>query len=172
MALSFAKERPTWQVTGSDLSEHALRVARRNALALNVVWNIDFVHSDLCAALPARTHYDLIAANPPYISDEDMLALAPDIRDHEPPLALRGGADGLVLLRRLVKEAVPRLGAGGILALEVGAGQAPRLAKGLASYGLANVEIERDYGGIQRVVSGIRPPMTRSAGEPVETTTK
>jgi release factor glutamine methyltransferase len=157
VAISFAKERPTWQVTGSDISEPALGVARKNALKLGVIWNIDFRHSDLFAAIANEPRFDLITANVPYIPDDEVPTLVPDIKNHEPHLALCGGADGLAILRRLVKAAPGWLAPGGVLALEVGAEQAERVAKGLGAYGFVEVQRDRDYAGIERVVSGRWP---------------
>ncbi len=157
VAIAFAKERPTWQVTGSDISEDALGVARKNALKLGAIWNIDFRQSDLLAAIDPEPRFDLITANAPYIPDEEVPTLAADIRSFEPSGALCGGPDGLGILRRLVKAAPGWLSAGGVLALEVGAGQAERVAKGLGAYGFLEVQQERDYGGIERVVSGRWP---------------
>jgi release factor glutamine methyltransferase len=195
VAVAFARERPTWQVTGSDISSEALEVARKNALRLGAIWNIAFVESDLLSGIPgggssdraagnsaagnssagnssgksssmspstssnagAEPRFDLITANPPYIPDGEVPTLSADIRNFEPHMALCGGADGLAILRRLVKAAPSRLVRGGVLAMEVGAGQAERVAKGLTSYGFTDVQQERDYGGIERVVSGRWP---------------
>jgi len=154
VAIAFAKERPTWSVTGSDISEAALDVARRNALRLGAIWNVDFRHADLLAGFSAGTQFDLISANPPYIPDEEVPTLSADIRNHEPRAALCGGPDGLGLIRRLLKAAPALLGPGGVLALEVGFGQADRVAKGFAAYGFSEVQQERDYAQIARVVSG------------------
>jgi release factor glutamine methyltransferase len=156
VAVAFALERPTWFMTGSDISNEALQVARKNALKLGALWNIDFRHSDLVADVGAE-RFDLITANPPYVPDAEVPTLSPDIRNYEPSGALLGGPDGLAILRRLVKAAPACLAPGGVLALEVGAGQAERVAKGLAGYGFADVERARDYGGIERVVSGRWP---------------
>jgi len=157
VAIAFAKERPTWQVTGSDLSADALEVARHNALRLGTIWNLDFRRSDLLAEIEREAGFDLIMANPPYVPDAEVPTLSPDIKNHEPASALCGGPDGLALIRRLVKAAPLLLVPGGLLALEVGAGQAPRVAKGLMSYGFSDVQQERDYAGIERVVSGRLP---------------
>jgi release factor glutamine methyltransferase len=157
VAIAFAKERPTWEVTGSDLSAPALQVARYNALRLGTIWNLDFKASDLLTSLDAERRFDLIMANPPYVPDAEVLTLSPDIRNHEPAAALCGGPDGLSLIRRLVKTAPGLLLPGGVLALEVGAGQAERVAKGLRAYGFLQVQQERDYGEIERVVSGRLP---------------
>lgn len=157
VAISFAKERPTWHVTGSDISERALSVARRNALRLGAVWNVDFRLSDLLADLETHARFDLIVANPPYIPEAEVPTLMPDIRNHEPALALSGGPDGLSLIRRLVKAAPALLAPGGVLAIEVGAGQAERVAKGFSAYGFSDVQQDRDYGAVERVVSGRLP---------------
>ncbi|HWO10755.1 MAG TPA: peptide chain release factor N(5)-glutamine methyltransferase [Polyangiaceae bacterium] len=157
VAVAFATQRPTWHVTGSDISAEALVVARKNALRHGAVWNVDFRHSDLLADIPAEPRFDLITANPPYIPDDEVLTLAADIKNFEPHAALCGGADGLSIARRLVKAARGWLAPGGVLAMEVGAGQAERVAKGLAGYGFVDVSRTRDYGGIERVVSGRWP---------------
>jgi release factor glutamine methyltransferase len=157
VAIAFATERPTWHVTGSDISEDALVVARQNALRLGAIWNVDFRPSDLLASMGAGALFDLITANAPYVPDAEVPTLAADIRNYEPAGALCGGPDGLAILRRLVKAAPAWLAPGGVLALEVGAGQAERVAKGLGAYGFADVQRERDYGGIERVVSGRWP---------------
>jgi release factor glutamine methyltransferase len=157
VAIAFAKERPTWHVTGSDISAPALAVARHNALRLGTIWNLDFKLSDLLANIETEPRFDLIVANPPYVPDAEVPTLSPDIRNHEPAGALCGGPDGLSLLRRLVKAAPGWLAPGGVLAVEVGAGQAQRVAKGLNAYGFLEVQQERDYGDIERVVSGRLP---------------
>lgn len=157
VAIAFSKERPTWQVIGSDLSLEALAVARHNAWRLGAIWNLDFRHADLLGGFEREEGFDLIMANPPYVPDAEVPTLSPDIKLHEPAAALCGGPDGLALIRRLVKAAPGLLAAGGLLALEVGAGQAARVAKGLLSYGFSDVEQARDYAGIERVVSGRLP---------------
>jgi release factor glutamine methyltransferase len=155
VAITLARERPTTRALGADLSEDALAVARENALRLGAV-NAGFLRSDLFAALPARARFDLITANPPYIPEPEIAGLQPDIRDHEPRLALNGGADGLDLVRRIVAGAPPRLTLGGVLAVEVGAGQAPAVAELFERAGLLDVARGRDLGGHERVVSGAR----------------
>jgi release factor glutamine methyltransferase len=157
VAVAFATQRPTWHVTGSDISAEALVVARKNALRHGSVWNINFRPSDLFADIAAEPRFDLITANPPYIPDDEVLTLVADIKNFEPHAALCGGGDGLAILRRLVKAAPGWLAPGGVLAMEVGAGQAERVAKGLGAYGFVEVQRERDYGGIERVVSGRWP---------------
>jgi release factor glutamine methyltransferase len=157
VALSFSKDRPTWHVDAVDASAGAVELARDNAVRLGLVWNVRFVCSDLfeSAALGAEP-YDLVTANPPYIPSAEIEGLAPDVRDHEPRAALDGGGDGLDLVRRIVRDAPGRLVAGGVLALEVGSEQAGRAAELFARCGLGDVRVERDLGGRDRVVSGVR----------------
>jgi release factor glutamine methyltransferase len=154
VAISLARERPTTRVLGVDLSDGALVVARENALRLGAV-NAGFLHSDLFAALPRGLVFDLITANPPYIPDPEISSLQPDIRDFEPRLALSGGADGCACTRRIVADAPRRLAPGGVLALEVGAGQADEVAALLEKAGFEAIAKNVDYGGHERVVSGV-----------------
>lgn len=154
VAIAFAKLRPTWHVSGVDVSGDALEVARENALRLGAVWNVRWVEGDLCAPLAPEERFDLVTANPPYIPAEEVKRLEPGIRDFEPRVALGGGADGLEITRRIAREAATRLGLGGVLAIEVGAGQANEVAEIFERAGLEGIERQRDYGGHERVVSG------------------
>lgn len=156
VAVSLARQRPGWRVSGSDVSREAVQVARRNSLRLGTQWNLDLRVGDLLAPF-GQERFHLITANPPYIPDAEMDTLQPDIRKHEPHLALKGGREGLDVLRRLVREASRRLLPGGVLAVEVGAGQAPRVRRGFQAYGFADVQATQDYGGVERVVSGLWP---------------
>ena len=104
--------------------------------------------------MPEGACFEVITANPPYIPAAEIATLQPDVRDHEPRMALDGGADGLELVRRVVEGAPARLVAGGVLAVEVALGQAPEVAALLERAGLEAVEARRDYGRVERVVSG------------------
>jgi release factor glutamine methyltransferase len=154
IAITLARERPTSRVHATDLSEDALLVARENALRLGA-YNVSFAKADLFAGLDAsRRRYDLIVANPPYIATPAIAELPADVRDHEPRIALDGGHDGLDLLRAIASDAPRYLDAEGTLALEVGAGQASLVQDILAARGFEDVRRAKDYGGIERVVSG------------------
>jgi release factor glutamine methyltransferase len=154
VATTLACERPTSRVLGIDISADALCVARENALRLGAV-RTAFLRSDLFSALdPARARYELITANPPYIADAEIASLAVDIRAFEPRQALAGGPDGLDLVRRIVEQAPAFLAPGGLLALEVAAGQAPSVRELFETRGFSALELQRDYGGHERVVSG------------------
>jgi release factor glutamine methyltransferase len=156
VAISLARERPTTRVLGTDVSGGALAVARENALRLGAV-NAGFLRADLFEGLPDALVHDLITANPPYILEAELPTLQPDIREYEPHLALTGGADGLDVVRRIVAGAPGRLAPGGVLAMEVGAGQAGEVAELFARAGFEAIERRLDYGGHERVVSGVRP---------------
>ncbi|WP_437936952.1 peptide chain release factor N(5)-glutamine methyltransferase [Sorangium sp. So ce341] len=156
VAVSLACERPTSRVLGIDISDGALAVARENALRLGAV-NAGFLRSDLFAGVPSGLRFDLITANPPYIPDQDVGALQVDIRGYEPHLALAGGADGLAFTRRIVAGAPARLAGGGVLAVEVEAGKAGEVAELFAAAGFVDVARNLDYGGHERVVSGVLP---------------
>lgn len=153
VAIAFAAQRPAWEVTGADLSEDALRVARDNASRLEQ--RVRFVVGDLFDALGAEERYDLVTANAPYIPSAEIPTLDKGIREFEPRLALVGGGDGLEVIRRVIRDAPARLRQNGVLALEVGYDQAPRVAALMAASGFDDIRVRRDYGGHERVVSGV-----------------
>jgi release factor glutamine methyltransferase len=140
VALAIADEAPGTRVCGTDASEAALAVARANGLE-------DARHADLVVDGP----WDAVVSNPPYVPDGT--SLEPEL-GFEPPEALFGGPDGLDVIRRLVPAAVGVLAPGGLLALEVGAGQAVTVAGLLAAAGYAEVGTVRDLAGHERVVHG------------------
>jgi release factor glutamine methyltransferase len=154
VAVTLARERPTASLFAADISAEALAVARENALRLGA-YRVALRQGDLYSAVEAERRFDLVTANPPYIAAGEMASLMPDVREHEPRLALDGGPDGLAFVRRIVAGASSRLVPGGVLAVEVGAGQAGLVVPLLAAAGFSRVEVERDYGRIERVVSGV-----------------
>ena len=153
IALALKDERADLTVTGSDVSEDALDLARANArrLGLDVRW----VRADLLGGLPDA--FDAVLANLPYVAESDRAALAPEILRHEPTGALFAGADGLDAIRDLIGQLSAREQIA-FVALEVGAGQAPAVAGLLGASGYANVECVRDLAGMERVVTGQRRP--------------
>jgi release factor glutamine methyltransferase len=164
VAITLARERPTSFVMATDKSEEALALARENALRLGA-YNMALRLGDLFAALlesgphlplEPTCRFDLVTANPPYIPSREIASLMPDVRDFEPPLALDGGADGLAVMRRIVTGAPAHLAqSGGVLAVEVGAGQARDVIPLFEQAGFGNIEVRRDYARIERVVSGV-----------------
>ena len=155
VGISLAAELPTLAITLSDVSPAALAVARENATTILGEGRATLIESDLFAGLRGQ-HFEVITANPPYITSDEMRGLAPDIREHEPHLALEAGADGFAVHWRIVREAGELLVPGGAVLVEVGAGQAPRLAEGFRRAGYVDIQIHRDYGGIERVVEAHR----------------
>ena len=162
VAISLAKMRPTADVVATDLSPDALDVARENPRRLGA-YNVSFVLGDLFGAIDAAglpwhpPVFELVVSNPPYIATAECETLMPDVRDFEPRLALDGGKDGLDLVRRIVRDAPRYLVPTGVLALEIGAGQAPDVAKILEGHGYTEIVKTKDLAGIERVVSGVRP---------------
>lgn len=123
IAISIAHQKKDALVTASDISPDALEVAQRNAQRHGVAERIRFLCGDLAAPVPTGEVFDLIVSNPPYIAQGELAHLAPEVRDHEPRIALDGGADGLAFYRRLAMSMAPYLIEGGYLLLEIGAGQ-------------------------------------------------
>ena len=149
--LSLLADRPAATGTGADVSPAALAVARGNAQGLGVADRADFVLSDWCAQISGT--YDLIVSNPPYIALDEMAALSPEVREHEPHLALTDGGDGLAAYRAIAAQAPAHLSPGGRLLVEIGASQGPAVAAILASAGLGQVTIHPDLDGRDRVVA-------------------
>jgi release factor glutamine methyltransferase len=156
VAVAFARARPTWRVTASDVSRDALGLAWENARRHGVAFSLRVAEGDLFAPFGGE-RFELVTANPPYIPSAELAELAPDIREFEPRLALDGGADGLDVVRAIVAGAARHLEPGGVLALEVGHDQAARVVALLESAGYGDVRVQRDYGGHERVVSAAAP---------------
>ena len=137
-----------------DISPAAAEVARENAERLNLTERIEIHEGDLTAPLAGRS-YDVILSNPPYIPSADIAGLMPEVCRYEPHLALDGGHDGLDIYRRLAADAPPMLKDGGVLAVEVGIGEAHDVAALMEAHPrIVRTEIHRDLGGIERVVVG------------------
>ena len=149
VAVAIAHERPSATVSGTDISRPALAVARRNAARHGVADRVTFTHGDLLAGISGT--FDAIVANPPYVIDRARPALQPEVRDHEPSVALFGGIDGLTLVTRLVAAAPGRLRPGGYLIFEFGLGQDVEVEDLLdASPELTLAGMRRDLQGIAR----------------------
>ena len=119
IVVAAAKHLPQARFTAIDISPTALEVARSNAAAHGVGERIEWVESDLFDALPGDRRFDFVASNPPYVTDAEMAALAPEVRNHEPHGALCGGPDGLAVIRRLAAQSAERLCPEGTLLVEV-----------------------------------------------------
>jgi release factor glutamine methyltransferase len=157
VAIAFARSRPTWSVTAVDISAEALAVASDNSHRTGAVRNLRLLQGSLFGPV-AGQRFDLVTANPPYIPSAELAELPVDVRAFEPQLALDGGPDGLDLVREIVARAPAHLTPGGLLALEICADQGPRATEILRQHGYADVQLARDLGGRDRVVSGYGPP--------------
>lgn len=156
LATTLALELASLSIVGVDASAEALDWARRNALALAPgpleLARLRFEHGDMHAALCAGGPYDLVVSNPPYIDPDHRASLAPEVRDWEPEAALygpRGDPDQHV--RRILEAAPGRLAAGGVLLVELGHDQAPRVRELCRRLGLVP-RFHKDLGGHERVV--------------------
>jgi len=152
IAVALAHEKPEIKVTALDCSEDALEVARGNARRNGVVERVACLAGNLNSLPPGP--FDMIVSNPPYIPSRDWEQLMPEVRDHEPRLALDGGDDGLEAYRRIAVQALKILSPGGWLLVEVGIGQAAVVSALFKAAGLTEVVQRDDYAGIPRVVMG------------------
>ena len=119
IAVAAAVNVPAATVTAIDISPRALEVAKDNASQHNVSERIRFLEGDVFGPLSSDDQFDLIVSNPPYVADGEMASLPADIRQHEPPLALRAGPNGLDVITRLISGAPSYLGPGGSLFIEI-----------------------------------------------------
>ena len=153
VALSLAQEAAVAEVVAADVSDAALEVAKANGQRCGLAERVEWHCGDLFAPLCGTEPFDLVVANPPYVRRDDLAQLAPEVRDHEPHLALDGGEDGLVYYRRIAQEAADFIRPGGYLLLEVGDGQSAAVEDILAqSERLTEVQIRPDLNQIPRVV--------------------
>lgn len=150
--LSLLAEHKNLQIkgTGADISSRALAVAKENRKLLNV--QADFVESDLFSEI--RGSYHMITSNPPYIATGEIEKLMPEVRDHEPHLALDGKEDGLYFYRKIVEQAPSYLEPDGWLCLEIGYDQGEALKRMMEQSGYENIQIVKDLAGLDRVVTG------------------
>ena len=137
-----------------DISPAAAAVAAENAATLGLTERIEVLTGDLTAPLLGRS-YAMILSNPPYIPSADVKTLMEDVKAYEPHLALDGGADGLAVYRRLLRDAPDLLTEGGVIAVEVGIHEATDVAALMAAHPrIVRTKTLRDLAGIERVVVG------------------
>jgi release factor glutamine methyltransferase len=155
VAVAVAKHVADAGVLGTDTSAAALAVARQNAEAHGLAGRVTVAEAnllDLPAALAGRAPFDAITANPPYVSADEMAKLPPEVR-HEPAEALLGGKDGLDCIAAILQQAPNVLAEAGMLAVEIGCGQAEAVWDRVNAVGrYERVEFARDQAGIERVV--------------------
>ena len=154
VGLSLLQAKPFATAVLTDISPDAAAVASRNADALALSDRAGILLGSWAAG--AEGPFDLIVSNPPYIPSADIAGLEPDVRDHEPHLALDGGPDGLHAYRAILAQAPGLLAPGGGLAVEIGIGQADDVAALFAAADLSEIAVTPDLAGRARVVSGRR----------------
>jgi release factor glutamine methyltransferase len=147
IALTLAKEFPEAKISGTDISEDALALARENAARLGLSDRVRFFKSNLLENVDGI--FDLIVANLPYIAAQDRHTLSREVL-HDPEVALFSGAHGDELVRELIGQALARLRPGGMLALEIGLGQSEALLSILAEKNYRDICSKNDYSGVTR----------------------
>ena len=153
IAIALARHVPGCRVVATDISPEALEVARANARSQGVDDRIEFVEGDLFEPFASDRRCRYLVSNPPYISDAQWADVAPNVRDHEPALALRAGADGLSMVRRIVAGAPARLDRPGQLVVEIADVQRDAaLALVAEDDSLAPVGVLDDHEGLARVL--------------------
>ena len=150
IALALAKIYPEAAVTAVDKSEEALSLARENTEVCGLAGRVRFIRSDWFSALPAGAQFQLIVANPPYLSDEEMQAAQPEVKEFEPAMALSAGAKSATALEQIISGARPWLTAGGMLACETGIAQHGQLLELAAKAGYGRTEALHDLTGRDR----------------------
>ena len=155
--LALLSELPDAFGVGTDVSVAALRTASSNAARLGFASRAAFVACDYAAALSAP--FDLMVSNPPYIRSADIAGLATEVRDHDPIVALDGGADGLDAYRQLIPQTAQRLAQGGVIVVEAGHDQSGDIGGLMTAAGLTQEKPPKaDLAGIRRAVAGRKLP--------------
>ncbi|WP_026664886.1 peptide chain release factor N(5)-glutamine methyltransferase [Butyrivibrio sp. FC2001] len=152
IALSILKYTNDTKAVGTDLSEAALSIAEKNAEKLGMTDRFKTVNTDLFPETEEK--FDLIVSNPPYIPTKVIETLEPEVKTYEPYMALDGSEDGLVFYRRIVPGAKDFLYKSGYLLLEIGYDQGPSVKELMEQNGYKDVQVIKDLGGNDRVVSG------------------
>ena len=149
IALALARAFPASSVTAADASEAALSLAGENAAALDLAGRVSFLRTDWFDGVPAGT-FDLVVSNPPYLSEDEVSAAAPEVREHEPRGALAAGDQGFSDLARIIAGAAGVLAPGGLLALETGILHHARAAEAASKAGFSRTESVADRTGRDR----------------------
>ena len=151
ICISVAKLCPDTEVTLADISEGALSVAKKNAQNLDA--GVTLIKGNLFENIEGR--FDYILSNPPYIPSEVIEGLMPEVKEHEPRLALDGEADGLSFYREIINEAPDYLNPDGRIYFEIGAEQGEDLTHLMNERGFSEVKVHKDLAGLDRIVTGI-----------------
>jgi release factor glutamine methyltransferase len=156
--LTLLAERPDASGLGTDASPAALAVAAGNARALGQTARAEFRAGDWWQAVPPGAQFDLIVSNPPYIAEDEMPGLAPEVRDWEPRMALTPGGDGLDAYRAIASGAAAHLRPNGRLLVEIGPTQARAVQRLFSAAGLVDLRVLPDLDGRDRVVAARADP--------------
>jgi release factor glutamine methyltransferase len=163
ISVALLKNLPGARVVATDISSETSEVARANAIKHGVIDRLDLLTGDLLAPLldyPATRgvrSLDYLVSNPPYIPDDEWGAVAPNVKDHEPHLALRGGVDGLDYVRRLLINGPQLLKQNGLMLIEVADSRADQARQLMADAAeLTDVRVLKDFEGLARVIVGTR----------------
>lgn len=149
LAVALAHERPRATLVATDVSAEALDVARRNGTRLGVSGRVRFLLTDLFRDVEGA--FDLIVANPPYVRQGDRVSLQPEVRDHEPAVAIFAQDDGLSIIRGLIEQSAAHLKDDGVLMFEFGFGQDVEVEQLIADAPeLTLIGLKRDLQGIAR----------------------
>lgn len=157
IALAVAKHSLQCHVTALDISDAALMIARANIEQLELAERVSVQKSDLLDDVPADTRFDLILSNPPYVSQSEWMTLRPDVKDHEPHLALVGGPSGTEIIERLVPQAADRLQPEGWLIMEISPMIESRVQDIIRDNGFFHPPtVQKDLSGLVRIVKSQR----------------
>jgi release factor glutamine methyltransferase len=154
IAISLLVESPSAHAVAVDLSPEALLTAQHNADRHGVEKRLSLRKGSWFEPLEAGESFDLIVSNPPYIDTAEIEGLSPEVRDHDPRLALDGGADGLTAYRAILAQAAAWLKPDGVVLCEIGASQGFAVSSLFFKAGLRDVVVHKDLAGLDRVVEG------------------
>ncbi len=153
--VALAKNLSKSQITGVDISEEALSVAKENAVLNEVSTNISFIKKDMLNDFVFNEKFDVVVSNPPYVSGADFEELRSELRLYEPHISLTDQSDGYTFYRKISATAHNYLKSGGKIFFEIGMGQSAVIKKLLEDSGYSQIEIIKDYAKIDRVIKGV-----------------
>ena len=157
---TLAHRHPSWEGVGFDISGKAANLSRENFRALGVLDRIKILEAAGFEALSPEQKFDLLVSNPPYIPAGDIEDLQKEVSVYENRTALDGGPDGGAFYPVLAEGGIRHLVQGGVLLVEIGEGMGEMVKDIFKNYGYSGVKITRDYSGLERVVSAVRPEGT------------
>jgi len=152
ISVAILKNCPKVSSMAADVSEPSIKVASQNAAMHHVDGRLELTYSDVYSEIGPEC-FDLIISNPPYVPQDEIAGLQPEVRDHEPHLALTDGATGLTVVGRIVAGARERLVKGGYLLIEIGFGQSRSVREMFCETEWSNVEFLPDLQGIPRILA-------------------